>query len=399
MATFEYNALTSAGRLMTGTIEAGSNDEAKELLEQMQLKINSIVKTRPRKSKTPIGRSEFLLFNQQLASITKAGIPLEKGLRELSKDIASKKMRKLIDRIVTDLEAGVSIEDAFEKREKFFPSLYGKILKAGVKTGRLSEMLTSLNRHLEVRNQTKRIVFEAVAYPVVILALAAVITTAVSLIIIPPFKTVLTEMISGKLNPITTTFFALSDNILPFWLFAAVLALAIVFTVKALSLSPAGKRFKEWLFLKLPVFGRLYHSSILSKMSESMAMLVASGSDMPSCFRLSSQASGSERLAAEGEVVAGEIEQGTNIIEAGQFCKTIPRLFLYSIQLGSQRNELQDNLLSLSRMYAEQVRCSQVRLQAILLPVMLCFVGGFVALVVLAMFLPLVQVVQGLSGG
>ena len=148
MATFEYNALTSAGRLMKGTIEAGSREEVSEQLKQMQLAVNSIDKAKLKKPKTAIGRNQFMLFNQQLAAITKAGIPLEKGLRELANDVGSKSMRKLVDAIADELEAGVSIEEAFEKRQKRFPPLYGRILKAGVETGRLNEMLTSLNRHM-----------------------------------------------------------------------------------------------------------------------------------------------------------------------------------------------------------------------------------------------------------
>src|SRR3990172_7923864 len=114
----------------------------------MQLSVNSIDAARPQKLKTAIGRNEFLLFNQQLASIAKAGIPLERGLRELAADVSSNSMRRLIDDIAGELEAGVSIEEAFEKRQKRFSPIYGRILKAGVETGRLSEMLTSLNRHL-----------------------------------------------------------------------------------------------------------------------------------------------------------------------------------------------------------------------------------------------------------
>ncbi len=201
MATFEYNALTSAGRLMKGTVEAGSPQEAGELLKQMQLTVNSIEKARPPKPATAIGRNEFLLFNQQLASIAKAGIPLERGLRELAKDVGSARMRKLIEDIAGDLEAGVSIEQAFEKRQKHFPALYGRILKAGVETGRLSEMLTSLNRHLELANQTRRIIFEATAYPAVVLTLGAIIMTGVFLFIIPQFRSIYAEMIEGRAKP------------------------------------------------------------------------------------------------------------------------------------------------------------------------------------------------------
>ncbi len=398
MATFEYNALTSAGRLMKGTIEAGSREEAGELLTQMQLTVNSVEKAKAEKPKTAVGRNEFLLFNQQLASLTKAGIPLERGLRELASDVSSKSMRKLIDDITDELEAGESIEKAFEKRQKAFPPLYGRILKAGVETGRLSEMLTSLNRHLEMANQTRRIIFEATSYPAVVLTLGAIIVTAIFLIIIPQFGSILVDMTVGERLPkLTRLFLSMAENVVPFWIIVGLFIAAIVFIFMMLSTFSAGRRFKESIFMKIPVIGRVYRSSVLSRMAEAMAMMVAAGCDMPACLRLASGAAGSEKIILESETLAGQVEQGTNILEAGQFCKMIPRLFLYSIQLGTQRNELQDNLYSLGQMYAEQARCGQARLQAVLLPIMLIVVGGILAMAILAMFLPMIQIVTTLS--
>ena len=398
MATFEYNALTSAGRLMKGTIEAGSRDEADEQLRQMQLSVNSIDKAKPEKPKTAIGRNEFLLFNQQLASITKAGIPLEKGLRELANDVSSKSMRRLVHAIADELEAGASIEQAFEKRQKHFPPLYGRILKAGVETGRLSEMLTSLNRHLETATQTRRIIFEAISYPAVILTLAAIIITGVFTFIIPQFGTVLTEMTSGDQLPLLTrSFLSMAQNVGPFWLTVGFLAAVIVVAFIVLSRFPAGRRFKESLLIGIPVIGRVYHSSLLSRMAEAMAITVAAGSDMPAALRLSAGTTGSEHLILESETLASQTEQGANLVEAGQLCRTIPGLFLYSIQLGAQRNELQDNLYSLGQMYADQARCGQARLQAALLPVMLVCVGCFLALTILAMFAPMIQIITSLT--
>jgi len=230
--------------------------------------------------------------------------------------------------------------------------------------------------------------------------MASIIVTGVFLFIIPQYEPVLTEMLEGaQMNPITTLFFRMSRNVVSFWLCIGVFVAAIIGLFVAMSSSPAGRRFKESLILKVPVFGRLYHSSILSKMAEAMAMMVAAGADMPMVLRLSSNAAGSEKIILESDVLAGQIEQGANILEAGQFCKVIPRLFLYSIQLGTQRNELQDNLHTLGQMYNEQVRCSQGRLQTILLPVMLILVGGFLFVTILAMFLPMIQIITGLSVG
>jgi type IV pilus assembly protein PilC len=400
MATFEYSAMTTSDRLMKGIIEAGSVQEAAELLEQMQLKVNSLEKAKYEKPKTPIARTEFLLFNQQLASLTQAGIPLEKGLRELSKDVASRPMRKMIDAIVLDLETGMSIERAFEKRKEYFPPLYGRILKAGVETGRLSEMLTSLNRHLEISNQTRRIVFEAMAYPAVVFIMGSIIMTFVLIFLTPKFKDVLHEMLDGQGLPLMTEFvLSLSDHVLYFWFAVGCLVVTIFVINLILRSSAEGRRIREAMILHVPALGSLYHSTILSKMAEAMAMMVAAGCDMPTCLRLGPDATGSETLKKEGDMIAGQIEKGAGILDAGQFCRVMPRFFLYSIQLGSQRNELQDNLRSLGDMYAQQVRSAQTRLQGLLLPVMIIVVGLFIMMSVCAMFLPMVHIISTLNVG
>ena len=232
-----------------------------------------------------------------------------------------------------------------------------------------------------------------------IFVLGAVIITFVLAFIIPQFQQVLREMVGGHLNPITTVFFKLSSHIWQFWAFIGIVIGVFVLLFLLLSTTRGGRKFRESFFISIPVFGHIYRSSVLSKLAESMAMLIAAGNDMPAVLRMAASTSGSEKVEDECEIVAGQIESGAGIMEAAQFCRTIPRLLFYSIQLGSQRNELQDNLYSLAQMYSEQVQMGQVRLQTLLLPVMLIFVGGFIFLSVLAMFLPMVQIITSLSGG
>jgi type IV pilus assembly protein PilC len=259
-------------------------------------------------------------------------------------------------------------------------------------------MLTSLNRHLELANQTRRIIFEAMSYPAIIMVLVIVVMTIMFSYIVPQFGPLLTTMVDEELNALTTLFLKTAEHIVPFWMGVGLLAAAVFVVLRILSSSPGGRRFTESVVLKIPVIGRVYHSSILSKLAEAMAIMVAAGCDMPTCLRLGATSAGSEKLTLESEMLAGQIEQGANILEAGQQCKLIPRLFSYSVQLGIQRNELQDNLYSLGQMYAEQMRYRQTRLQTILLPVMIIIVGSFVMLSVLAIFLPMMQVVSGLAG-
>lgn len=395
MATFQYNALTSGGRLMKGTLEAGSSDQASEMLKEMQLTVNEIQKSQEKKPRTAIGRSEFLLFNQQLASITKAGIPLERGLRELAHDVGSRSMRKLVTEVADDLAAGASIEDAIEKRKKHFPALYGRILKAGVETGRLSEMLTSLNRHLEVGTRTRRIIIEALCYPAIVFSLAAIIITGLFIMVIPSFAEILGDMTDGEagLPTLTRVFLNMADNVVPFWtgVFIFVGIVAVIYVI--LSSSQAGRRIKESFFLRVPIIGRLYRSGVLARIAEAMALLVGAGCSMGQCLRLSAGASGSEKMKLECDILAAEVDHGMGLMEAGHVCQMIPRLFLYSVQLGTQRNELQDNLFSLGQMYGEQTRCLQANLQSVLLPALIIMLGVFVGTMVLAMFLPMIKMV------
>lgn len=397
MATFEYTSLTASGRSMGGTIEAASRDQAADMLADMNLVVSEITQIRQRVPKTGIGRTELLLFNQQLASITKAGIPLERGLRELANDVSSRSMRKMINHIADELEAGASIDEAIEKRQKSFPPLYSRILKAGVRTGRLSEMLTSLNRHLEMGAKTKRIILEALSYPLVVLFFAVAILTIVFVMIIPSFAEVLNDMGDGARLPwLTQRMLEISRNIVPIITALGAFVLSVIILLCLLSTNPAGRRFKEGVLMNIPIFGKLYHCSILARMSEAMALLVSSGCDIGECLRLSSGASGSEKLKLESSILAGQVEHGANLMEAGHIGKTLPRLFIYSMQLGSQRNELQDNLHSLGEMYSEQSRCLQAKLQMLLLPFMIIVIGSIIGTAILSMFLPMVSITTAL---
>ena len=137
MAMFEYEALTGDGRLMKGAVEAAGLDEVRARLAGMQLTVQSVTKASPSKPRTTIGRNEFILFNQQLGSLAKAGVPLDRGLRELSADVQSPRMRTLLNEIAADLERGSSIDDAFARHQSSMPPMYVHILQAGVRSGRL----------------------------------------------------------------------------------------------------------------------------------------------------------------------------------------------------------------------------------------------------------------------
>lgn len=396
MALFEYRSCTQAGRLMTGTIEAADIEQARTSLDELGLQVTELEQAKAPSAPKSVGRNEFLMFNQQLASLTKAGIPLERGLRELAADAGSGKMKSLITGIADDLEQGVPIDQAVEKRQKYFPPLYGMILKSGIETGRLSEMLANLNRHLQIEQRTKRIVFEALCYPAVILCLAAVIITAVFVMIIPTFAEVLGDMSdSGAGLPWLTRFVLnLAGHIWTFWTVVGIVIAAFVLSWMSLSTTAGGRRFKEHFLMYLPLIGRVYRNGLLARLAEALAVLVNAGCTMDDAVEMAGQSSGSESLRKDSSILASQLREGFNILEAGMNCSVIPRLFLYSVQLGSQRNELKNNLEGLGQMYSSKTYSLQSQLQAVLLPTMIILIGGVVGMIILAMFLPMVKITQ-----
>ncbi len=396
MALFEYRSVTTAGRLMTGTIEAADAEQAKASLDELNLQVTELEKTKePARSKS-IGHNEFILFNEQLASLTKAGIPLEQGLRELAHDAGSSKMRSLINDVAHDLEQGLPIDQAIQKRQKDFPPLYGMILKSGVETGRLSEMLTNLNRHLQVELRTKRIIIESLTYPAVVVALAALIVSGLLLLVIPSFGEVLSDMSDGKASlPFLTQFILnLSEHVWEIWLWIGVVIGTMLVFWMSLSTSAGGRRAKERFFRELPMVGRVFKNGLLARFSECMSVLVNAGCTLDAAVELSGQSSSSELLKQDCATLAAQLQQGSNFLEAGMNCKTIPRLFSYSVQLGAQRNELKENLNSLARMYASKTFSLQSQMQAILMPLLIILLGGIVGTIVLAMFLPMIKMIE-----
>lgn len=396
MTLFAYQSVTESGRLMTGTVEASGPEQAEQMLREMRLHVNSIEKVNDTPSPTAVGKNEFLLFNQQLASLTQAKIPLERGLRELAADAGSGKMARLINEITDELERGVSLDEAVEKRKAHFPPLYSQILKAGLESGRLSEMLTNLNRHLEVELQTRRIIVEALCYPAVVLSLMAVILTFLMVLLVPSFAEIMRDMSDGKatLPFLTRQVFFLSEYVVHFWVAVGIAAAGGVIGWKMLSATAGGRRMRERFLIRLPLVGRVYESGLLARLSEAMAVLTAAGCTLPQTVRLAGHSGRSELVQQDCELLAGQIEQGQGVFEGGARCRIIPRLFLYAVQLATQRNELYDSLTSLGQMYSQQTIARQGRTRALLMPAMIIVVGGIVGLVVFAMFLPMVMMIQ-----
>ncbi len=395
MAIFKYHALTRNGQLMKGSLEASDEGQARSLLTDMNLDVQLIDIDKTHTTASAVNRSELLLFNQQLASLAASGIPLEKGIRQIASEVAGRPIRKLLEEIADDLEKGEPVEQVFEKRKSRFPLLYGKIMKAGIVSGRLSEMLVSLNKHLVTATQMRQAIIEAITYPLVIFFVAAIIITGIVTFIIPSFGVMYADM--GSDLPAITEFLLMWPEFIGYFWLVLFLTVGGSYIIHLYSLRSFSMRVAlEGVYSKIPFLGRMYFYNGLSRLADNLGLLINSGSDIPEALEMAAETTGRQSLIKECNKISSRIRHGENLVEATQDCTVIPGLFMYSAQLGIQRNELVDNMYSISEMYRQQTKIASGRLASVLTPVMIVCLGGSIAVVVLALFLPMVKMIEDL---
>jgi type II secretory pathway component PulF len=396
MSMYTYEALTSGGRRMTGTLEAASDSDAARLLENMGLEVREITEQKQRPPAGGIGRDEMLLFNQQLAAIANAGMPLAPALRQMVGDIRSRRLQQVIEQIADDLEAGTDVAEAFDRHRGQFPSMYGRIIEAGVKTGRLGEMLISLNRHLAVADRTRRIVVETLSYPMMVMVLALVIGLGLLTLVVPAFSDIYNDMGAGLPAAASWLIFA-SRGLWKLWVAAAVAVVAIVAGWLVLGVVPRGRTVREAVVFQLPILGRLVRMGALSRLADCLAVMVASGSPLAEAFRSAGSAVGSVHVQVDAYAIAAALERGEGLLDAAGDCRVVPEVMLYAMQLASQRNELAGQLAGLAETYRMQTHAGQGRLQAVLFPLAVLLVGVFIGGIVTALFLPLVTLLSAMG--
>jgi type II secretory pathway component PulF len=214
--------------------------------------------------------------------------------------------------------------------------------------------------------------------------------------VVPQYRGFFVEM-KAQVPAITQGLFWVSDHIGRLWAVLGCLAAGLVVLRAALRASAAGGRWWERGVMSIPALGRVYHRTHLARLADAMAILVGAGCDLPGALRLAGAAGGSPNLLADCERLAAIVESGhfPDPEEAG--ARYLPAMMIYSIRLGSQRNDLEEGLYSLSEMYARQARHLQGNLQALLLPILIVLLGGTIACAIAALFMPLVSLIQVLG--
>ena len=399
MNRYRYVAVSPQGRELTGTIEADSPAHATEQLEDMAIEVREVSPhAEPATKGKPVSKAEFLLFNQQLASITQAGLPLDKGLRKVAGDVGSGRLRGVIHELADDLEAGIPVEEAFEKHEHRFGPMYVHIIRAGVRSGRLSEMLVSLTRHIELQQRSRRTLIEALTYPAIVLAIAVFVSLWIGLYVMPTVR----EVIDG--NFLADDLSSVSRLVLTGgeWMPQALIVLAVVCSVLGvawhlLRYSPEGRVIRERIVMALPLLGKACRAAAVSRFADALSVVSAAQGGLPEALREAGAASGYETIQRDACVLAAALEEGRDFKDAAEDCRLIPPLAIYSLQRAAEANELPRRMHELSETHWLEAELNHARLRTILAPLCVLLVGLFIGTITVGVWLPMIQLLQQLS--
>jgi type II secretory pathway component PulF len=395
LRVFAYEAQTDDGQRVSGTMEAVDAEQAMNRLRTMRVRVLelNLASPRPSPAKTLRGE-EFIAFNEQLAQLAKAGLPLEQGLRLIASDIQGRRLKTTIQQLAAELEKGTPLDQAFDKFQDRFPPLYSRLIRAGVRSGDLSGMLLGLGRHLELIQRLRAVLWRTFSYPLFVLIAIGLLISFLGIVVLPQYETIFKDF-NMRLPGITELILALK-HIAPalLVLIVAVVVLGPLFwgLLERLGYSTA---IVERVLWPAPLVGPVLKANAVARWCDAVKLGVGAGMDLPAAIELASDATRSRRLSVDGKELIEVLSHGRPLVSAQT--RVIPATVPAAIQFASEAHDLPGTLGSLSEMYQRQAELRLSALPGVLTPLMVLLIAVLIGFVVMGLMLPLVTLIQGMT--
>jgi type II secretory pathway component PulF len=340
---------------------------------------------------------DLMALNEEIAGMARAGLPLDEGLAALAREMGRGRLQQVTATLASDLKAGHTLPEALERQGKRVPQFYAGLVAAGIRTGRISQVLANLGLYARAMADLRSIIVEALFYPAVVLLFAGSLVGFLLIFVIPRFKQIFMDF-GMKLPVLTEWMLTLGDH--PLVLIAIpVLLLAGLFLLRlVLRFSERGRCTWARLVYSIPIVGTLIRSARLASFTDLLALLVDHDIPLPVAFRLAGQASSDPLMAGQAQLVHDELSQGIPLSEVLQRRGLVPRWVGWMTGLGERRGTLGSSLHQVAETYRRQVEMRTSFLRSVLPPfLIIVLVGGFVSPAILSLFLPLIKLLEGLS--
>jgi len=400
MPTFTYSARSATGAIQTGEIELPSRDEVNRYLarqrlipikvaekkKQLELSFGSGIKTR-----------DIVIFTRQFATMINSGLPLVQSLDILAKQSENKALRKTVEAVLYDVEAGNTLADALRKHPKVFTDLYVNMVAAGEAGGILDVILLRLATFLEKNDALARKIKGAMVYPVVILCVAVVAVAVLLIKVIPTFQNMFES--AGVPLPAPTRFVIFLSGVLQNYWWAAILAVvAGIFVLRQYYKTSNGQLTIDRILLRLPIFGDLLRKTAVARFTRTLGTLVASGVSILDGLEITARTAGNRVIHDAVMSSRASIAGGETIAEPLKQSGVFPPMVVQMINVGEQTGGLDEMLGKIADFYDEEVDAAVAALLSAMEPLMIVFLGVIVGGMIVAMYLPIFDMINAVQG-
>ena len=401
MPMWEYTAKAAAtGQILKGQLDVPSRDDVVAFLRKSRM-TPVTVREAPKSLSFQIGSGiktrDIVIFTRQFATMINAGLPLVQSLSILAQQSENKALKEVTRTVVYDVEAGNTLADAMRKHPKAFSALYVNMVAAGEAGGILDTILLRLATFLEKNDALVRKVKGAMVYPAVIMAVAVAAIAVLLIFVIPTFQEMFASV--NMVLPLPTRIvIGASDVLIGWWWAIIAVIVGAAFLIRSYYQTPDGRKRIDQMLLNAPVLGDLLRKSAVSRFTRTLGTLISSGVSILDGLEITAKTAGnrvihdavmqSRQSIAGGETIAGPLEQS----------KVFPPMVISMVAVGEQTGGLDEMLSKIADFYDEEVDVAVSALLSLMEPIMITVLGIVVGGMVVAMYLPIFDMVNAVTG-
>lgn len=425
MATYQYEALDKSGKRQKGTIEASTSEEAIQRIKLQQLYPTSVREEKTKKSAASAGpvakkkkkgggfsfgkvnAKNLTAFTRQLSTLQDAGLPLLRSLQILENQQKPGKLKSVLLGVVEEVEGGSSLSEAMAKFPKAFDTLYTKMVNAGEIGGVLDVILQRLSEFMEKAQRLKSKVVGAMIYPVAVIIVAVGIVTGIMVFIIPKFQEIFADF--GVELPLLTMGLIHTSSwmignyptkgamMLPGVVYVIASPFVLFFGIKFLRKTKYGKAAMDTLLLYTPVLGQLVRKTVIAKFTRTLGTLIAAGVPILEAVTITKETSGNYVFEKALGKVHDSIREGESFAAPLREAKVCDAIVVNMIDVGEETGDMDSMLLKIADNYDDEVDNAVAGLVKLIEPMLVVGLGGLIGTIVVAMFLPMVKMIESLQ--
>ena len=419
MATFQYVALNSSGQEVKDEIEAGNRDEAIAKIRQRghiptklkekagkkaaKKKETEVVTGTKRKMPLSVGgvpRKQLVNFTRQLSTLQDAGLPILRSLQILEQQQKPGLLKSIIGGVTDEVEGGGTLSDSMAKFPKAFDKLYVNMIAAGEAGGVLDLILARLADFMEKAAKLKKKVIGAMIYHAVVISIAIGVVSMIMIFVIPKFETIFKDF-KTDLPDVTKVLLTTSRWFGPGYGWAYVVCSPVIITVilKLLKMSEGGRYFVDAVKLKIPILGGILMKTAIARFTRTLGTLISAGVPILDALNITKETCGNEVFAKALVKVHDAIREGESMADPLRATKICDAIVVNMVDVGEETGDLDKMLIKIADNYDSDVDVLVGSLISILEPVMVVVLGVIVGFIVIALFAPMISLIQSVSGG